>query len=164
VPYPSAVATSNHRIVATLASFTGTSTPVEQLPSVRDERGTRLADQWWQWAALTPKGGLAVAYYDRKYGDDQQTGFMDITLRRGNGSHVRVTDRSMPPTNEFPEPGARTGIFLGDYMGLAVGSDGMAHPVWSDTRNPIFSPSSGDARELVNAGFGADIYTRSLPG
>jgi hypothetical protein len=146
------------------ASFTGTTTPVEQLPSVSDENPkTQLADQFWQWAALTPKGGLAVAYYDRKYGDDQQTGFMDITMRRGNGSHVRVTDRSMPPTNEFPEAGARTGIFLGDYMGLAVGSDGMAHPVWSDTRNPIFSPSSGDARELVNAGFGADIYTRRLP-
>jgi hypothetical protein len=94
---------------------------------------------------------------------DQQTGFMDITMRRGDSSHVRVTDRSMPPTNEFPEAGARTGIFLGDYMGLAVGSDGMAHPVWSDTRNPIFSPSAGDARELVNAGFGADIYTRRLP-
>jgi hypothetical protein len=145
------------------ASFTGTSTPVEQLPSISDERGT-LADQWWQWAALTPSRHVAVAYYDRKYGSDQQTGFMDITMRRGNGSHVRVTDRSLPPLNEFPEAGASSGIFLGDYIGLAVGSDGKAHPAWADTRNPIFTQSAGDVRQLVNAGQGSDIYTRSLPG
>jgi hypothetical protein len=214
--YPSAVATSNNRIVVTLASyinrhsnpqrgnctpagfstttglnlydgvgerngcnndivvsvstdagasFTGATTPVAELPSVSDERPGRLADQWWQWAARNPKGGVTVAYYDRKYGDAQQTGFMDITMRRGNGDHVRVTNRSMPPTQEFPEAGASTGIFLGDYMGLAVGADGVAHPIWTDTRNPVFSPSTGgDVRELVRAGQGSDIYTRSLPG
>jgi hypothetical protein len=145
------------------ASFTGTSTPVEQLPSISDERGT-LADQWWQWAALTPGRHVAVVYYDRTYGSDQQTGFMDITMRRGNGSHVRVTDRSLPPLNEFPEAGASTGVFLGDYIGLAVGSDGKAHPAWADTRNPIFTQAAGDVRQLVRAGQGSDIYTRSLPG
>jgi hypothetical protein len=77
---------------------------------------------------------------------------------------VRVTDRSLPPLNEFPEAGASTGIFLGDYIGLAVGSDGQAHPAWADTRNPIFTQSAGDVRQLVNAGQGSDIYTRSLPG
>ncbi|HEX8134766.1 MAG TPA: sialidase family protein, partial [Actinomycetes bacterium] len=146
------------------ASFTGSSTPVERLPSVSDERAGRLADQWWQWAALTPGRHVAVAYYDRKYGSDQQTGFMDITMRPGNGSHVRVTDRSLPPLNEFPEAGASTGIFLGDYIGLAVGSDGKAHPAWADTRNPIFTQAAGDVRQLVRAGQGSDIYTRSLPG
>jgi hypothetical protein len=149
------------------SSFTGTTTPVAELPSLSDERpGGQLADQFWQWAALNPASGkVTVAYYDRKYGDAQQTGEMDITLRRGNGSHVRVTNRSLPPTQEFPEAGASTGIFLGDYMGMAVGSDGVAHPVWTDTRNPIFSPSTGgDVRELVHAGQGSDIYTRALPG
>jgi putative transposase len=148
------------------ASFTGTTTPVAELPSVSDENPrTQLADQWWQWAARNPKGGVTVAYYDRKYGGAQQTGFMDITMRRGNGSHVRVTNRSLPPTQEFPEAGASTGVFVGDYMGLAVGADGRAHPVWTDTRNPVFSPSTGgDVRELVKAGQGTDIYTRSLPG
>jgi hypothetical protein len=148
------------------ASFTGTGTPVAELPSISDENpSTQLADQWWQWAALNPKGGVTVAYYDRKYGDAQQTGFMDITMRRGNGSHVRVTNRSLPPTQEFPEAGASTGVFVGDYMGVAVGADGLAHPIWTDTRNPVFTPSTGgDVRELVNAGQGTDIYTRSLPG
>jgi hypothetical protein len=149
------------------ASFTGTTTPVWVLPSLSDERrGGRLADQWWQWAALNPRTGrVTLAYYDRKYGDAQQSGAMDITMRRSNGRHVRVTNRSLPPTQEFPEPGASSGIFLGDYMGLAVGSDGIAHPIWTDTRNPIFSPSTGgDVRELVPAGQGSDIYTRALPG
>jgi hypothetical protein len=149
------------------ASFTGTTTPVWELPSLSDERaGGQLADQFWQWAARNPRTGrVTTAYYDRKYGDDQQTGEMDITLRRSNGSHVRVTNRSLPPTNEFPEAGASSGIFLGDYMGVAVGSDGIAHPVWTDTRNPVFSPSTGgDVRELVPAGQGSDIYTRALPG
>jgi hypothetical protein len=148
------------------ASFTGTTTPVWELPSVNDERGGRLADQWWQWTAHNPKTGrVATAYYDRKYGDAQATGGFDITMRRGNGDHVRVTNRTLPPTQEFPEAGASTGVFLGDYMGLAIGSDGVAHPIWTDTRNPIFSPSTGDdVRELVPAGQGTDIYTRALPG
>ena len=149
------------------ASFTGTTTPVAELPSLSDERpGGQLADQFWQWAAYNPKTGrVTTAYYDRKYGDAQSTGGFDITMRRGNGDHVRVTNRSLPPTQEFPEAGASTGIFVGDYMGVAVGSDGVAHPVWTDTRNPIFSPSTGgDVRELVPAGQGTDIYTRALPG
>jgi hypothetical protein len=108
---------------------------------------------------------VAVAYDDRKYGDSQATGEFDITMRRGGGDHVRVTNRTLPPTQEFPEAGASTGVFLGDYMGLAVGSDGVAYPVWTDTRNPVFSPSTGgDVRELVPAGQGSDIYMRALPG
>ena len=106
------------------ASFTGTTTPVWELPSVNDE-GRRLADQWWQWAAHNPKTGkVTVAYYDRKYGDAMATGAFDITMRRGNGDHVRVTNRTLPPTQEFPEAGASTGVFLGDYMGGPSGRRG----------------------------------------
>jgi hypothetical protein len=148
------------------ASFTGTATPVWELPSLSDERPGRLADQFWQWAALNPaSGGVTTAYYDRKYGDSQATGEFDITMRRSNGGHVRVTNRTLPPTQEFPEAGASTGVFLGDYMGLAVGPDGIAYPIWTDTRNPVFSPSTGgDVRERVPAGQGTDIYMRALPG
>jgi hypothetical protein len=52
---------------------------------------------------------------------------------------------------------------MGDYTGLAVGSDGKAHPAWEDTRNPISTfDESADARTLTPFGFGGDIYTRSL--
>ena len=88
---------------------------------------------------------------------------MDITLRRSNGSFVRVTDESMPPSNEFPAANGFS-TFIGDYIGLAVGGDGVAHPVWTDTRNPTFmyDPSAGDPRVPIFAGFGADIYTASI--
>ena len=88
---------------------------------------------------------------------------MDVTLRLSNGSFTRVTPASMPPSNEFPDVNGFS-VFMGDYMGLAVGSDGLAHPVWTDTRNPIFlyDPTADDPRVPVFAGFGADVYTARI--
>jgi hypothetical protein len=89
---------------------------------------------------------------------------MDVSMRRGNGVHVRVTDASMPPPAEFPASATVPfSTFFGDYSGLAVGSDGIAHPVWVDSRNPSFAPGSPDPRVLVPIGPGSDIYTRRLP-
>ena len=144
-------------------TFTGTTTPPDELEAVSKDRSVPT-DQWWQWSAENPKTGKVVAaFYDRRYGDCQTSGCMDITLRRSKGSFVRVTSKSMPPSNEFPDSGGFS-VFMGDYMGLAVGSDGVAHPVWTDSRNPIFAydPTSADARVPVFAGFGADIYTASI--
>jgi hypothetical protein len=143
------------------ASFTGTPTPVTSLPSVNDE-GRVLADQWFQWTARTPTGGVVTSYYDRKYGHDQSTGFMDFTLKVSGGAYVRVTDQSLPPSNEFPGTSGYS-LFMGDYTGLAVGSDGVAHPAWEDTRNPIYTFDEGaDARNLIFAGYGGDTYTASV--
>jgi len=141
------------------ATFTGRMTPVADLPSVNDE-GPILADQWFQWTAQS-HGRAITTYYDRKYGDDQSSGFMDFTLADGN-RHVRVTDRSVPPANDFPGTSGFS-TFMGDYTGLAIGRDGVAHPAWEDTRNPIFTfDPSGDARELTFAGYGGDIYTAGI--
>jgi hypothetical protein len=141
------------------ATFTGTSTPVDQLPTP----GGTAEDQWWQWTAQTPDHNAVTSFYDRRYGNDTSTGYMDFTLVRGNGDVRRVTDFSIPPSNEFPGANGYS-LFLGDYTGLAVGSDGNAHPAWADTRNPIYTfDLSGDARIRVPAGYGADTYTRRLP-
>lgn len=145
------------------ASFTGTSTDVSLLPSVSAE-GPVLSDQWWQWSALTPRGKVATMYYDRRFDNNMATGFMDISLFKGFGAPVRVTNVSFPSSNEFPN-GAGASTFMGDYSGLAVGSDGIAHPVWTDARNPIFTFSMApgdDARTLIPAGFGSDIYTAAI--
>ena len=84
-------------------------------------------------------------------------------VKHADGSAVRVTDASIPPSNEFPG-GSGYSLFLGDYTGLAIGSDGNAHPAWADTRNPIYTfDLTGDPRVLVPAGYGADTYTRRLP-
>jgi hypothetical protein len=144
------------------ASFAGSAAPVSSLPSVATSGP--LTDQWFQWTALS-SGGVVVSFYDRSYADAESTGFMDFTLTRIGGSPVRVTDASMPPSNEFPDANGFS-VFMGDYTGIAVGSDGRIHPAWEDTRNPIFSfDGSGDVRVLVPVGFGGDIYTRSVkPG
>jgi len=135
--------------------FTGASTPVERLPAVS---GAGFADQWWQWAAQEPDGRFAVTFYDRRYGDDTVTGDLDVTLRRGDGSSVRVTDRHLPPANEFPDTSGFS-VFMGDYLGLAVGSDGVAHPLWMDTRNPIYVVDPANPRQPTYAGQGTDLYT-----
>ena len=90
------------------------------------------ADQFWQWAAFDPRGRLAVSYYDRAYGDDETTGFSDLSLSgTRNGSDfatTRVTTASMAPASQFG------GLFFGDYSGLSAGD--TAHPFWMDTRDP----------------------------
>jgi len=119
------------------ASFTGTTTDPRALISVTQERRQGFTDQFWQWAAFSSSGTLAVDYYDRQYGSDETTGASDISL---SGSRDlarfgtdRVTTSSMPPPTQFGGPNG--GQFYGDYTGLTVTSEN-AHPVWSDTRNP----------------------------
>ena len=99
------------------------------------ERRQSTTDQFWQWAAFSSRGKLAVDYYDRQYGSDETTGFSDFSL---SGSRDltrfgtdRVTTSSMPPPTQFPGPNG--GQFYGDYTGLTVTNE-RAHPVWSDTR------------------------------
>ena len=143
------------------ASFTGTKTDPRELPAISNE-GTQLADQWWQWTAKAPNGKAVTSYYDRQYGTDMATGAMDVTLFNGSSTHIRVTDASMPAGNDFPGVHGFS-TFFGDYSGIAVGSDGVAHPVWMDNRNPLFSfDPSADPRVLFKVGFQADIYTASI--
>jgi hypothetical protein len=113
-------------------TFTGASTDVRELPATRPV-DAGMADQFFQWAAFDSSSRLAVSYYDRGYGDDELTGFSDISLsgtRDGvRFARTRVTSSSMPPPTQFE------GGFYGDYTGLSA-AGGVAHPVWVDTRDP----------------------------
>src|SRR2546428_1427849 len=90
------------------ASFTGTATDPRALPVVNQAGGQALTDQWWQWAAFTNGGKLAVSYLDRQYGSDETTGTTDISLSGSgdlaNFKVVRVTPSSMPLPTQFPNP------------------------------------------------------------
>lgn len=97
--------------------------------------------QWQAWGAVAPDGGsLWIGYYDRSYGTCETTGCNDITLARVNRpaspsarlSYTRVTTSSMP--NLVPANNPIQAGFLGDYMWVAVDSDGRPHVVWADTR------------------------------
>jgi hypothetical protein len=150
-------------------SFTGTHTNVRRLPSVRTP--DPHADQFWQWAAFDPHGKLAVSYYDRSYGDDEETGFSDMSLSGStNGTDFatkRVTSASMPPESQFE------GDFFGDYSGLSAGD--TAHPTWMDARDKdlfVCRDSAGQVKlppRLCTAGApnaaianDENIYTRSM--
>jgi hypothetical protein len=152
------------------ASFAGGTTDVRELPAVRtpDPR----ADQFWQWAAFSPGGRLAVSYYDRAYGNDEVRGFSDISLSGSTDGESfateRVTTASMPPPTQF------AGGFYGDYSGLSA--RGAAHPVWMDTRDPnlfvcrdsagqVTTPPDLCTASAPNAAEANDqnAYTRSLP-
>jgi hypothetical protein len=150
-------------------SFTGGSTDVRPLPPARD--GDAQADQFWQWAAFDPRGRFAVSFYDRAYGNDEQTGFSDVSLsgtRDGsNFGTTRVTTSSMAPATQF------AGAFFGDYSGLSAGD--VAHPAWMDTRDPdlfvcrdsagnVTQPPSVCTAAAPNAAQANDqnVYTDSL--
>jgi hypothetical protein len=112
-------------------SFTGAATDPRETATVNTAAGQATTDQFWQWLAFTGKGDLAVSYYDRQYGDDEITGASDISLSSSRDLRrfgvTRVTSSSMPPPTQF------SGVFYGDYSGLATTAD-TAFPIWMDTR------------------------------
>jgi len=116
------------------ASFSGTTTDPRSLPVVGVQKKT--ADEFFQWAAFTQHGMLAVSYYDRQYGNDATTGSLDVSASWSwDGIHfgtTRATSSSMPLPTEFPDANGNS-EFFGDYAGLSALSG--IRPIWSDTRN-----------------------------
>ncbi len=127
------------------ASFTGTSADPRTETVVNQAPRQQRTDQFWQWAAFTRKGTLAVDYYDRQYGNDETTGSSDFSLSGSNDllsfGQTRVTTSSMPAPTEFGGPNG--GQFYGDYVWLTAAD--KAYPVWSDTRSPdlFLCPGTG---------------------
>jgi hypothetical protein len=119
-----------------------------------------LNDQFYPWAAVGPDGTLNVMYMDRSY--DRANSRYGITLsRRAVGTSAftgqRIDTGLSDPNHARWFSGSTGGetTFLGDYNGLAVGSDGVAHPLWTDMRRVV----------AVNGGTGTteDIFTASVP-
>jgi len=152
--------------------FSGTTLDPRLLPVVTDGPKQASTDQFWQNAAFTPDGKLVASYYDRSYGDDNTTGYSDITVSasddRSTFAHKRATSSSMPPPTEFG------GVFYGDYSGLTV-TDKTAYPLWSDTRtvDEFLCPGTGTPGVPPTVCAGAapnaplandqDVYTAGVP-
>lgn len=153
-------------------SFTGTTVDPRRMPVVTDGRAQATTDQFWQATGVAPNGTLVTSYYDRAYGNDNHTGYSDITASmsrdRVTFSHERVTSSSMPPPTQF------SGQFMGDYIGMAVTAS-KAYPAWSDTRavDEFLCPGTGTptvgpqvcSGSAPNAPFAndQDTYTAGIP-
>jgi hypothetical protein len=167
--------TCNNDIVLSTSTNAGVSfatTEPRTLPVVTTAPGQARTDQFWQGAAYTPNGVLAVMYYDRQYGADNNIGFSDITVSQSRNfntfRHDRATSSSMPPPTQF------AGTFYGDYAGIAV-TNRTAYPVWSDTRpvDLFLCPGTGTTSTppaicqggAINASVAndQDIYTVAVP-
>ena len=123
-------------------AFSGTTIDPRLLPVVTDTAKQATTDQFWQGATITPNGTLVVDYYDRSYGNDNTTGYSDITVSASHDrvtfAHKRVTSSSNPPPTQF------NGQFMGDYIGIDA-TDTTAYPIWSDTRavDEFLCPGTG---------------------
>ena len=115
-------------------------------------------------------GKIAVSYYTRAYspstaqctavtgndpGDSPVDGGAPVCLdyaarssSDGFATERRLTTESSNPYIEFLD-----GLFIGDYSQIAIGSDGWAHPVWTDFRG---NPNSGGTRA------NQDAYTQAF--
>ena len=122
-------------------------------------RGGRVSglpgeNQQFPWAAAGRNGHVAMVYIGQLPG-----GFLvaEHTTSTDDGRTwtpaIRVASVPSHVLNPFWLS------FIGDYIADAVGSDGLAHPVWTDLRElsaPQVYPYVGTARD------GGTIYTQSV--
>ncbi len=95
-------------------------------------------------AVAADHGKVAVSFYTREY-DPKGTG-LDVASVAAeefgdlSGAPVRrLTTETSDPHIQFVSVGAVThqvlqGVFIGDYTAVAMGSDGVMHPCWTDFR------------------------------
>jgi hypothetical protein len=122
--------------------------PVGEPVQVNPPDGAAVSDQFQPAVAVDAASGLLwVCFYDTA-GDDtrQSTRYSCAVSRDGSAwsapvavARVRSNENGRYANREFE---------YGDYQGLAVGSDGVAHPIWTDSR---------ELRTL-----GEEIYTTAL--
>lgn len=105
----------------------------------------RHTDQFWAQSAADPAtGALWLCFYDTAADPARAQAYYSCSVSRDGGrSWARRVRAASEPSDET-QPGARQ---YGYYQGLAV-ANGVAHPIWTDTRDL--------------ASFGEEIYTTRL--
>lgn len=160
------------------ASFTGTTSNVVKLVTSADgktftaPRTVVAAGDTVFPAVGANHGKIVVSYYTRAYSPTTAvcraiTGaapgaapvlgsgpvcldYAAKTSTDGFATETRLTTESSNPFVEFAD-----GSFIGDYSQVAVGSDGVAHPVWTDFRgNPAVAGTTANQ----------DVYTQRFAG
>jgi hypothetical protein len=110
-------------------------------------------DQFFPWVAVAGDGGVDVGYMDRFPSAGQgecKYGFTLTRLSFDTAGHMALLSRQEVDTG-LSDPGhsrwfsATTngnGRFVGDYNGVAIGSDGSTWSSWTDQRNVVANPPS----------------------
>jgi hypothetical protein len=108
------------------------------------------ADQWFPWADTNKmNGALVIGYMDANIDGPFRSdyGFANVTVPVGGvpGAPLIVSSAPSHPNNSLfftaRVPGCTfCATFIGDYNGLAVGSDGNVHSVWTDMRRNASPP------------------------
>ena len=110
---------------------------------------TSANDQFYPWVEVAPDGSVHVGYMDRAYSSGQNVceyGFSVTTLDT-TGTVVkkqRVDSGLSDPGHSrwFSKSTNPQSRFLGDYNGLAIGSDGSIWSLWTDSRDVMANPPS----------------------
>lgn len=122
-------------------------------------------DQFFPWAAVRKDGQLFVAYKDRSY-DPHNVLFGETLVTSADqgatfSAPMEVSSALSNPNDSrwFTAGGTTNGkaTFIGDYEGLAIGSDGVAHPIWTDMSLQTFQ-SAPPGRGLNNE----NVFTASV--
>ncbi|HWR17896.1 MAG TPA: sialidase family protein [Terriglobales bacterium] len=107
-------------------------------------------DQFYPWVAVAPTGRVDVGYMDRAYSAGQNECKYGFSV-----SHVTFASNGTPTINKVrvdsglsdvgnsrwfaanPAAGNYQSRFIGDYNGVAVGSNGATWSLWTDQRAPV---------------------------
>lgn len=119
-------------------------------------------DEIFPWIAAH-KGRVAASFYTRVYDPWNPTagefgvGLDYAMVGSGLPGLRRVSTQTSDPRIQFTAEGLVThnllsGVFIGDYTGIALGSDLVAHPNWTDFRG-----RPGETKP------NQDAYTQAVP-
>lgn len=102
-------------------------------------------DKIYPWVAAHG-GTVVISYYTREFAGASSL-LIDYAYALSTDGGAtwstsrRITEQSSDPGNQFT-----LGLFIGDYSGIALGSDLVAHPIWTDFRgNPGVTSPNQDA-------------------
>jgi hypothetical protein len=91
------------------------------------------ADQFWPQSAVDHRdGALWMCFYDTRGDPQRKKAYFVCSLSRDGGKTWAAQTRASSVDSDETQPGASN--HYGYYQGLAV-ANGVAHPIWTDTRD-----------------------------
>jgi uncharacterized repeat protein (TIGR01451 family) len=125
-------------------TWNGFGTPPNHVKVVNGPDDNRA--QFQPFVDVTPSGQVNVLYFDRRH--DPSDYYVDTYLSRSNNRGATFTDHRLshdPTDPQYNAPVSPSGLFFGDYQGLAV-DDCIAYPFVNDTHlanDPFLDPGPG---------------------